>query len=172
MICHLSSNKLGPKLSRFKRDTLIKNNYESKTHIYIYIYIYIWVQPVGSFYWVIFYIFTQILGHFNAGLFFFYLTAGLSLRWIFSTTRLLWAVSTGFLDPQERAVLSAAAADLVQSFREIKVCIHFISFIKSLMWCKLYYFTQRNIRTRCQRRSSFSDEKAFALHNINGFYSL
>ncbi len=35
------------------------------------------------------------------------------------------AVSTGFLSPQERAVLSAAA-DLVHSFGEIKVCIHCI----------------------------------------------
>ncbi len=29
-----------------------------------------WVQLVGSFYWVIFNIFTQVLGHFNTGLFF------------------------------------------------------------------------------------------------------
>ncbi len=41
-------------------------------------------------------------------------------------------VSKGFLSPQERAVLSAAAGDLVHSFGEIKVCIHFISFIKSM----------------------------------------
>ncbi len=35
------------------------------------------------------------------------------------------AESTDFLSPHERAVLSAAA-DLVHSFGEIKVCIHFI----------------------------------------------
>ncbi len=29
-----------------------------------------WVQLVGSFYWFIFYIFNQVLSHFNAGLFF------------------------------------------------------------------------------------------------------
>ncbi len=29
-----------------------------------------WVLLVGLFYWVIFNIFTQVLGHFNAGLFF------------------------------------------------------------------------------------------------------
>ncbi len=49
------------------------------------------------------------------------------------------SVSTGFLRPQERVVLSAAAADLVGSFQEIKVCIHFISFIKSII---LFYATQ------------------------------
>ncbi len=88
----------------------------------------------------------SLLGHFNAGLFSFYRPAGLTL----SPVKLLnnaAAGSTGFLSPQERAVLSAAA-DLVHSFVEIKVSIHFISFIKPLMWCKLYYFMQRNIRTR------------------------
>ncbi len=82
--------------------------------------------------------------------YFFYLTAG----FILSPVKLLnnaAAVSTSFLSPQERA---AAAADLVHSFWEIKVCVHFISFIKSLMWCKLYYFMQCNIRTRCQSAAS------------------
>ncbi len=75
--------------------------------------------------------------------YFFYLTTELTL----SPMKLLnnaAAVSTGFLRPPNRAVLSAAAADLVGSFQEIKVCIHFISFIK------------------------FCAGNAFALHN-NGF---
>ncbi len=134
-----------------------------------YIYIFYrnaWFQLDGSFYWVIFNIFTQVLGHFNAGLY-FYLAAGLSL----SPVKLLNAAAenTGFLSSQEEAVLSTAAANLVHSFREIKVCIHFIPFIKSLMWCKLYYFTQCNIRTRCQlhqRRSSFCASLCLALHKL------
>ncbi len=55
---------------------------------------------------------------------FFYLTAGLSL----SPVKLLnnaAAESTGFLSPQERAVLRATA-NLVHSFGEKKVFIHFI----------------------------------------------
>ncbi len=63
--------------------------------------------------------------------YFFYLTTELTL----SPMKLnnAAAVSTGFLRPPNRAVLSAAAADLVGSFQEIKVCIHFISFIKSII---------------------------------------
>ncbi len=62
----------------------------------------------------------SLLGHFIGLFFFLYLTTGLSL----SPVKLLKAaaVSTGFLSPQETAVLSAT--DLVNSFGEIKVCKH------------------------------------------------
>ncbi len=70
------------------------------------------------------------------------------------TTQLLsYSQSAGFLSLlQEREVFSAA--ELVHFFSEIKVCIHLISFIKSLLCCKLYYFTQHNIRMRCQSAAS------------------
>ncbi len=100
----------------------------------------------------------HFMGYFNAGLFFFYPTAGLSLSLV-KLLNIAAAVSTGFLSLQERAVLSAAAY-LVHSFGERFV---YILFITSLMWCKLYYFTQRNIRTRCQSAAVISHWKHLCL---------
>ncbi len=83
------------------------------------------------------------------------------------TTQLLsYSQIVGFLCPlQKRAVLNAAATDLVHFFSEIKVYIHFISLIKSLLCCKLYYFKQHNIRTRCQSAAS----AAVVSHDGNAF---
>ncbi len=47
-------------------------------------------------------------------------------------------------------------------FSEIKVCIHFISFIKSLLCCKLYYFTQCNTRTRCPQWSLHKAKRQYS----------
>ncbi len=59
------------------------------------------IQMLGSACWVIFYIVTQVLGHFNAGLFFFYPVSG-------ETSQRSW----------ERRLKSTgeSAADLVHSF--------------------------------------------------------
>ncbi len=65
---------------------------------------------------------------------------------------------------QERAVLNATTADLEHSFRE-RFFYTFFYIYKVLLWCKLYYFTQRNIRTRCQSAAS----AAVVSHDGNAF---
>ncbi len=86
----------------------------------------------------------------------------LSVQRPLQSERRLFACSTG------ESGLSGVTADCVHFFSKIKVCRNFISFINSLLCCKLYYFMQCSIQDVSQlrqQRSFRTIETPFALHN-------